>query len=352
MPASVDTTNLDQNNDDPRGVAVGPVTDWFVKNVVGAVAPLRFTLIAGGRSNYTYRVDDAAGNAFVLRRPPLGPLLPSAHDMGREFKIISALSSTNIPVAPALGFCNDPSVNERPFYVMKFVYGQIIRNADDAEKLSSQARIRSSESIVDVLSDIHALDVDAVGLGDLGKRENYLERQLKRWHSQFTQSKTREVPSVDEAYACLMANLPQQQGVSIVHGDYRTDNTMVDHSGSIVAVLDWEICTLGDPLADLGLLMVYWPEPTDDNPPLGAAASTLPGFYTRAQLVERYAKRSGRDVSQLNTYVAFGYWKLACILDGVYARYKAGSMSADGYDFNALDAQVKRLGVVAMSLLE
>ena len=337
---------------DPPGVRLAAVTQWMTTHVAGATAPFTFTLVAGGRSNYTYRVDDAAGHTYVLRRPPLGHLLPSAHDMGREFRIISALRPTSVPVAAPLGFCDDDAVSDRPFYVMDFVDGRILRNADDAESLSLAARARTGESLVDVLADLHALDVDAVGLGQLGRHDGYIERQLKRWHGQFTQSKTREVPAVDEVYARLLTAAPRQQATAIVHGDYRLDNSMVNDHGDVIAVLDWEICTLGDPLADLGLLMVYWPEPSDSNIPLGAAASSAPGFSSRAELRARYGQRSSLDLSELDYYVAFGYWKLACILDGVYARYRSGAMADDGYDFGVLDTQVHTLSEGALTALE
>ncbi len=340
-----------QVHSDPSGIRVAEVTAWCEANIPGCRGPLTFTLVAGGRSNLTYRVDDAAGNAFVLRRPPLGHLLPSAHDMGREYRIISALGSTVVPVAPALGMCTDESVTEHPFYVMGFVDGLILRTAEDADPLTLDARGAVSRNIVNVLADLHELDVNAVGLGELGKHEGYIERQLKRWHRQFSQSKLREVPAVDEVYEILSQRIPPQQGVSIVHGDYRLDNTMVDADGNILAVLDWEICTLGDPLADLGLLMVYWPESSDPNPPLGAAATVAPGFAKRAELIQTYQARSSRDLSNIDFYIAFGYWKLACILDGVYTRYASGAMGNDGFDFSSYDAQVTNLAQTASTLL-
>ena len=336
---------------EPPGIRVAEVTAWCEANVPGCRGPLRFSLVAGGRSNLTYRVDDAAGNAFVLRRPPLGHLLPSAHDMAREYRIISALGGTVVPVAPAIGICSDEDVTDHPFYVMGFVDGLILRTAQDAESLPMSARAAVSRNIVKVLADLHGLDVNAVGLGELGKHDGYIERQLKRWHRQFSQSKLREVAVVDEVFDALSERIPPQQGVSIVHGDYRLDNTMADPSGNILAVLDWEICTLGDPLADLGLLMVYWPEASGPNPPLGVAATVAPGFATRGELVDAYRARSSRDLSNIDFYIAFGYWKLACILDGVYTRYASGAMGNDGYEFSILDAQVKHLAQTAASLL-
>ena len=336
----------------PPGINVDAVTRWFVEHVAGVVAPLEFSLIAGGRSNYTYRVDDAAGHRYVLRRPPLGHLLPSAHDVAREHRIISALSSTSVPVAPALGFCDDPEVNERAFYVMAYVDGLVLRNAQDAHLLNDTAKVRASECVADVLADLHSLNVDDVGLGDLGKREGYLERQLKRWYGQFQQSSTYAVPAIHDVHDALLRRLPEQHGVAIVHGDYRLDNTMVNASGEVIAVLDWELCTLGDPLADVGLLLVYWPEPDDPNPPLGAAASSSPGFLGRQALRTRYAQRTGRNLRDLDAYVAFGYWKLACILDGVYARYRAGAMGDDGYDWHLLEQQIPLLARSAAEALE
>ena len=337
---------------EPRGIRVREVTAWCEANIAGCNGPLQFELVAGGRSNLTYKVTDAKGWAFVLRRPPLGHLLPSAHDMGREYRIISALGPTVVPVAGALGMCIDPEVTDNPFYVMEFVDGLILRNTDDAAALSVDARANASAEIVNVLAALHGVDVAAVGLGDLGRHDGYIARQLKRWNMQFNQSKLRDVPLVDEVFHTLSNRIPVQQGVSIVHGDYRLDNTMVDRNGAVLAVLDWEICTLGDPLADLGLLMVYWPEPSDPNPPLGAAATVAPGFASRRELLEQYGLRSNRDLSAVNFYVAFGYWKLACILDGVYTRYASGAMADDGYDFSVLDTQVSTLARTAASLLE
>jgi aminoglycoside phosphotransferase (APT) family kinase protein len=346
------TTSAGTGATGPAGINVVNVTKWFHAHVPDAVGPLEFSLVAGGRSNYTYLVDDAVGHRFVLRRPPLGHLLPSAHDVAREHRIISALADTSVPVAPAIGFCDDPSVNERPFYVMSFVDGLVLRNADDARLLDDAAKVRASESVADVLADLHALDVDAVGLGNLGKREGYLERQLKRWYGQFQQSSTYAIPAIHDVHAELCRRVPQQQSVSIVHGDYRLDNTMVNAHGDVMAVLDWELCTLGDPLADVGLLLVYWPEPDDPNPPLGAAASSAPGFLGRQALRTRYAQRTGRSLRDLDVYVAFGYWKLACILDGVYARYRAGAMGDDGYDWQQLEVQVPLLATSAANALE
>jgi aminoglycoside phosphotransferase (APT) family kinase protein len=327
-----------------EGVDLSRVTAWFAENVADAEPPLQFTLIAGGHSNLTFGVTDAAGHHYVLRRPPLGHVLATAHDMSREFRIISALGPTAVPVPPALGLCTDTDVNGAPFYVMGFVDGMIVRDAQTARTaLDAAGRRAAGESIVDVLAAIHAVDVDAVGLGDLGRREGYIARQLKRWHSQWEQSKTRELPAVDEVHAALSTRIPEQGPAAIVHGDYRLDNCLVGSDGRIAAVLDWELCTLGDPMADVGLLMVYWNEASDDQSALLAAPTAVEGFLTRQDLLDRYAATSGRDLSAIDFYVAFGYWKLACIVEGVYARYAAGAMGKAREGFEGFERQVVQL---------
>jgi aminoglycoside phosphotransferase (APT) family kinase protein len=261
----------------------------------------------------------------VQRRPPLGHVLATAHDVGREFRIISALAPTPVPVAPALGFCDDNDVNGAPFYIMRYVDGLVVRGSEGAQSLDLAARARSGESLVDTLAAIHAVAPADVGLDDLGRHEGYIARQLKRWYGQWNQSKSRELPAVDTVHDYLAAHPPEQGAACSVHGDYRLDNCLVDTHGDVMAVLDWEICTLGDPLADVGLLMVYWTGPDDEGSAWVGSSSTLPGFANRGDLLKHYAEVSGRDVSGIDYYVAFAFWKLACILDGVYARYVSGA---------------------------
>ena len=335
-----------------EGIDERGVTAWLEANVAGAQGPFAFELIAGGRSNLTFKVTGADGTRYVLRRPPVSHVLPTAHDMQREHRIISALGPTPVPVAPSLGLCTDESVNGRPFYVMGFVEGYILRERGLVEKvLDEKARRTAGEDLVDVLAAIHAVDVDAVGLGDLGRREGYIERQLKRWYSQFQKSvegRDRKVPVIDEVHDLLSARVPDQGPATIVHGDYRLDNTMLGEDGKVRAVLDWELCTLGDPMADLGLLNVYWAEPRDDAPALtGVSPTATPGFLTRSALSERYAEKSGRDISDLPFYVAFGYWKLACIVEGVLARYEGGAMGGDRTGHEGMGDQVATLGEAA-----
>jgi aminoglycoside phosphotransferase (APT) family kinase protein len=231
---------------------------------------------------------------------------------------------------------------------MDFVEGHVLRSARLVEQvLDEDGRKRAGEHLVDVLATIHDVDVDVVGLGDLGRREGYIERQLKRWYGQFKQSQAQEEEAgiaheaavVDEVYEALAARVPAQHDVSIAHGDYRLDNTMVGADGKVQAVLDWELCTLGDPLADLGTLTVYWAtRPADGSTP--GPATALPGFPTKDEMVARYADASGRDVSNLPYYVAFAHWKLACIVEGVYARYAAGAMGGDPTSADGMAAQV------------
>jgi aminoglycoside phosphotransferase (APT) family kinase protein len=325
-------------------------------NIAEVEPPLSFELIAGGRSNLTYRVTDRVGRSFALRRPPVSHVLPTAHDMKREYTVISALGPTGVPVPRTFGLCTDEAVNGASFYVMSFVEGHIVRNEHAAGELDEAARAHAGDSLIDTLAQLHAVDVDAVGLGDFARRDGYIVRQLKRWHGQFVQSTVDGAPGpavVDRVHDLLASRIPDQQGVAIVHGDYRLDNTVLDDKGNVVAILDWEICTLGDPLADLGLLSVYWAEAEDTEPALiGVVPTTLPGFPRRADLVKRYAEASGRDVSHIPYYRAFGFWKLACILQGVHARYAGGAAAGDRSGVDQFATHVGLLGELALAEVE
>jgi aminoglycoside phosphotransferase (APT) family kinase protein len=336
------------------GIDRDRVSQWFTTNVPGAVAPFSFRVIAGGHSNLTVLVTGADGMRFVLRRPPMGHLLAGAHDMAREFRIISALRGTAVPVAPALGFCGDNAVNGAPFYVMGYVDGHVLRDRAEAEStLTPVQRRHASESLVDTLAAIHAVDLTSCGLADLGRHEGYIARQLKRWYAQFNEQHTSDLPAIHRVHDALAARIPDQGPATIVHGDYRLDNTMVDGNGSVIAVLDWEICTLGDPLADLGLLLVYWTGPGDEQSAWNGGATTADGFLDREHLVERYAAVSGRDVSALPFYVSFAHWKLACILEGVYSRYLGGALGdRDPAELEPFRLQVEAAAARAEQLLE
>ncbi len=319
------------DTDTPKGIEADGVTTWFREHVPSARGPLSFSLIPGGHSNLTFRVRDAEGSMWVLRRPPLGQVLASAHDMSREHRIIAALADTAVPVPKAVGLCTDESVNGAPFYVMEFVEGTVLRSREEAETLTIDQRRGAGESLVDVMAAIHAVDVDSVGLGGLGKKEDYIARQLKRWYGQFQKSDSQvegglHLDGIDRAHEKLLTLIPPQQSSGIVHGDYRLDNCILSDSGEVNAVLDWEICTLGDPMADLGLLWVYWADPGEEALIPQASPTAIDGFPTKVELIERYAASSDLDLSNLDYYKAFGYWKLACIIAGVYARYAGGAM--------------------------
>jgi aminoglycoside phosphotransferase (APT) family kinase protein len=332
------------------------VEAWFAEHVSGSMPPLDFDRVSGGRSNLTYSVTDADGGRWALRRPPLGKRLASAHDMGREHRIIAALQGTDVPVPPVVGLCEDEAVNGAPFYVMEFVDGPILRSRKEAEEAFDEGERRAiGERVVDTLVAIHTVDPDDVGLGDLGRKEEYVARQLRRWHGQWEKSKTRELSVVDDVHSRLSARIPDQGPASIVHGDYRLDNMILSPTGEVAAVVDWELCTLGDPLADVGLLLVYWSEAGDEFTPLFEAATTAVGFATRDEVKARYAELSGRDLGEIDYYVALGYWKLAIILEGVYARYAAGGYGKPDEGFeefakvveqlaNAADEAERRLG--------
>ena len=335
-----------------QGIDIEPVSKWLAANIPGAVAPFTFQLIAGGRSNLTFKVVGADGTRFVLRRPPLGHVLATAHDMAREHRIIAAVGRTDVPVPPALGVCIDEAVNGAPFYVMGYVDGIVLDSPDRAATMPVALRVQASEHLIDVPADLHAVDVDQVGLGDLAKREGYVARQVKRWSTQWAQSKTRELPAIDEVARLLGERLPEQRGVVIAHGDYRFGNCLTDvAAGRIAAVLDWELCTLGDPLADVGYLGVYWYDGeaanTRANDPTSAG-----GFPSYPDLLQRYALRTGRDLSGIGYYVAFSCWRLAVISEGVYARYLHGAMgSQEGVEFETFKVGTEGLAERALEAM-
>jgi aminoglycoside phosphotransferase (APT) family kinase protein len=310
------------------------------------------TLIAGGKSNLTFEVTSAAG-AVILRRPPSGELLPSAHDMGREARIQRALAGTSVPVPRIV--LTEPSGDLLgvPFYVMEKVPGHVIRDRlPDGYAQTPAEKLALTDALVDVLADLHAVDPEAIGLGDYGRPRGYLERQLRRWNGQWEKSKTREVAAVDELGARLARLRPESRRASIVHGDYRLDNCLMALAGParVAAVLDWELSTLGDPLTDLGLLLFYWREPGEDALALTPAVTRNPGFPGRAYLAERYARRTGAELDGMGFYEAFAYFKFAVIAQGIAARVAAGSMA--GQDFGNLDEEVARIAEDGLSRLK
>ena len=314
-------------------VDVPALQRYFEEQVAECRGPLRLELIAGGRSNLTYRVTDGHSH-WVLRRPPLGPLTPTAHDMGREHRVVAALGAGGVPVARAVSYCADPGVIGAPFSVASYVDGRVLRDGDEAAGLPAGDARRCAEALIDALAQLHSVDPVRVGLADLGRPVGYLERQVRRWHGQWARVATRDLPELDELHRLLVRATPPESGASIVHGDYRLDNVILAHDdpGTILAIVDWEMAALGDPLADLGLTLVYW-DPVCE-PVLGArhAPTANAGFPTALQLAARYAERSGRDVSSLGFYRALGYLKLAVIAEGIHARHLAGQTVGAGFD--------------------
>lgn len=316
----------------PTGINREPVTGWLVDHV-GVTAPLRFELMAGGASNLTFAVTDATGRRLVLRRPPITHVLAGAHDMCREYRLISALATTKVPVPPALGLCTDESVNGAAFYVMDYVEGAVI--STKADGLATDAAIRPVmvDSLVDTLAELHAIDPDDVGLGDLGRRNHYCARQLHIWKRQIDVGSDRDLPLIHHLHKRLTATIPTQQGHGIVHGDYRLDNCIMGADGKVAAVLDWELCTLGDVLADVAGLLIWWGDQGLDTPRMSDVPTAVDGFGTADQVLARYAQASPRDLSVIDWYLAYQFWRLACIIEGVRVRHTAGAMGeASDYD--------------------
>jgi aminoglycoside phosphotransferase (APT) family kinase protein len=300
-------------------------------------------LIAGGRSNLTYRLTlrgPAGDRSLVLRRPPLGHVLPTAHDMSREYRVLTALSGSPVPVARPVAYCGDADIVGAPFYLMDYVRGSVLRTRQDTAGLTESHARALSEQLADMLAAIHGVDVDAVGLAVLGRGAGYLRRQLDRWQRQWDLSVSRDVPGYPELVARLTAQLPAEGETTLVHGDFRLDNVLVtlDPQPRITAVVDWEMATLGDPLADLGLTLVYWTDPGEDSLATGVStdATASPGFLSRAEFAAGYAQRTGRDVSQIGYYVAFGYFKLAVVLEGINARFLQHQTVGEGFDQDGL----------------
>lgn len=318
------------------GLKLDTLLPWFREHVA-PVDRLSARVIGHGRSNITYRLD-ADGGQWVLRRPPLSHVLPTAHDMKREFRILSALERTEVPVPRPIAYCEDPAVNDRPFYVMEYVPGLVpVDRAEVERRFDEGQRRRIGEQLVDILVSLHALDYHAVGLGDFGKPEGYITRQVRRFSDQLAQIRKREIPELDELARRLAASLPESADATIVHGDFRLDNSILSDDGRIVAVLDWEMATLGDPLADVGLLMMYWPDRDGDQGAAGPAVGstsvmTLPGFPSRAEAAARYAERSGRDLAHLDFYTALAHFKLAVILENMHQRFLAGGTVGVGFE--------------------
>ncbi|HEY2579448.1 MAG TPA: phosphotransferase family protein [Streptosporangiaceae bacterium] len=321
--------------------SVPRLAGWLSANGVPEAERLpSIELILGGRSNLTYRLAFPTGDGparFVLRRPPLGHVLPTAHDMSREYRLISALHGTAVPVARPIAFCTDLDVIGAPFYVMEHVDGLVLRTKEQAALVTTGQASGISERLAEMLATIHQLDVAAVGLADFGRPAGYMQRQFARWQRQWDLSVTREVPGYAELVARLAAGLPEDGEGTLVHGDFRVDNVLIAAGADprIAAVVDWEMATLGDPLADLGLTLVYWADPSDEEwteLEVGANVTSGPGFLSREEFAASYTARSGRDISGVGYYMAFGCFKLAVVLEGINARFLQNKTVGEGFD--------------------
>jgi aminoglycoside phosphotransferase (APT) family kinase protein len=320
----------------PPGIEPAAVAGFFAAQVPGGDVPLRFRLIGGGRSNLTYLVEGGE-RRWVLRRPPLGHVLPTAHDMAREHRVLAALAATDVPAPRPLALCEDAGVIGAPFYVMEHRPGVVLEERlppGFAER--PEERRRLSLALVDTLVRLHAVDFRALGLADFGRPEGYLARQVRRWGEQWQRSKTRELREIDELAVRLAATLPASPAPTLVHGDYRLGNVALDPAdpGRIVAIFDWEMATLGDPLADLGYTLIWWGEAGDAPAEMsrGGALTAQPGFCTRAELVEAYARASGRDVAAVDFYQVLALYKLAIISEGIWARHLQGKTVGEGFE--------------------
>jgi aminoglycoside phosphotransferase (APT) family kinase protein len=309
------------------GLDAAVVSAWLTE-AAGLREPVRFARIGQGQSNLTYLATDAAGRRLVLRRPPLGELLASAHDVAREHRILRALQDTAVPTPAVVAFTDDPEITDVPLLAMAHVDGLVVDDLAIAEGLPEEVRRRLGLALPATLATIHAVDLDATGLTDLASHKPYAARQLKRWRRQWEESRTRELPLVDELADRLQAAMPSQRELTLVHGDFHLLNVIAaPDGGEIRAALDWELCTLGDPLADLGGLLAYWPQSSDA---LGGVfpAPRLPGFPTRRELTAAYADATGRNVAAVAFWQALGLWKIAIICEGVRRRARDDERNA------------------------
>ncbi|MDH3295757.1 MAG: phosphotransferase family protein [Acidimicrobiia bacterium] len=322
------TSGGQETNNDVRGFDVPAAEAWISQHVEGLVGPFQWRRLEGGHSNLTYAVTGADGVPVIVRRPPEGPLLPKAHDMEREWRVIEALFPTTVPVAEPLALCTDTGVIGAPFYVMGFVEGRPFYSPDEVEDwVPESQRHQLAMNVVDALAALHAVDPESVGLGRHGRPDAYITRQLRAWYGSWNASIEPagvDDPVIHQLHDRLAADIPEQGRPAIVHGDYMVHNVLFDQNGTVTAVVDWEISTLGDPLADLAYLLNGWARPDDRPPPWPTSPTLADGFPPRAELAEHYGRLTGRDLSQLRYYVAFNYFKSACILHGVYARYRQG----------------------------
>jgi aminoglycoside phosphotransferase (APT) family kinase protein len=335
-----------------EAVPIDALAAWVGANVPGASGPLTVSHLSGGSSNLTFRVRDEA-NDWVLRRPPLGRLLATANDMGREYRVQRGLGTSDVPVPTTVAMCEDTDVIGVPFYLMRFVDGIVYSDADQVTHLDEDQQLAASDELIDVLAHLHAVDYEAVGLGDLGRPEGFLARQIGRWRRQWEAAKQRELPAIDEVARRLERSVPERTDSGVVHGDYSFNNTMWsrDDPARMVAVLDWEMSTLGDPLTDLGMVAVYWDQAGEI---MWRSRSPQPhrvgaGFPTSDHLLARYEATSGRSVRDIDVYKVLAVYKLACIVEGALARIRA---TRPDEDTTRTEATVQQLAALALELAD
>jgi aminoglycoside phosphotransferase (APT) family kinase protein len=324
------------------GLTPGQLGPWFAANIAGAGSDLSAELIAGGKSNLTYLITDGT-SSWVLRRPPLGHVLATAHDMSREYRVMMALGGTDVPVPAMLGFCDDTELIGAPFYVMQHIDGTPYRRKEDLTMLGPQRTRTIATGLVDTLALLHSIDPDAIGLGDFGRPDGFLERQVRRWRKQLEASYSRDIAGANELYQSLAASVPPQSPSSIVHGDYRLDNILVGSADQPAAVIDWEMATLGDPLTDLALMFVYHRLGALLGADIVTDTACAPGFLTEDEITARYTAKSGRDLSAFGFYLGLAAYKLSGILEGIYFRHQAGQTVGAGFDSlgGAIDVMIE-----------
>lgn len=340
---------------DPAGLRLLPLTQWLGINIplFDTSITVKADLLAGGRSNVSYRLTDGVGNKYVLRRPPLGNIMPTAHDMGREFRVLSGLSNTSFPVPRALAYCEDDSIIGAPFMLMEFVDGRAISDASDASTLTPQQSDQISQALVSTLAQLHKLDPLDAGLQNLGRPDGYLTRQATRWAGQWELTKTRDLPGILDLHKWIaeqLEKLPANLPSGIVHGDYRIDNVILDRgTQQVLAVIDWEMATLGDPISDLAISLVYWSQATDTlrkNIPVAEHVTEGAGFWTREQCVQQYVQQTGFAIDHLDVCVALACFKLAVIMESIHKR------NLEGLQLGAASGTDSNMGIATQALTE
>ncbi len=309
------------------GIVRTRVERWLAEAVPDGRGPYTFRLVAAGGSNLTFELTDAGGRRWALRRPPVGRALATAHDVVREWEVLSALHrhDTGVPVPEPVALCEDDTVTGAPFYVMGFAEGTILRTAEDANRLDPTVMRVAADSLLDTHIALHAVDVEAIGLGDLGPPTGYVERQLERWRRQYDDGRVRRIHLLEELHLRLARTIPPPTGKpGMIHGDYRFDNVVLGPTGQVTAVLDWELATLGDPAADACWSLQYWADPDDEATFLPSSPTTAVTLPRRLEMLGRYAALSGRPLDGWPWFEIFGWWKMGCIVEGVHARRSKG----------------------------